>query len=393
MKHSLLKNLFLTSFGCGLFIGIAFLFIAQIFIEPKAGMMGWFSAACVVMGVVIGMVNYFILKLMLLNKLHELSHVAQQIANNNIKLRCDLQSDDVIGDIATSFNKVAQNVTNIVHDISETTDQLALAASTMSVVSMQTSEGVRQQQTETDQVATAMNEMAATVQEVARHASEAADAARQADEASEKGKDVVEESIRSIDGLASEVETAANVIEKLASESDDIGAVLDVIRGIAEQTNLLALNAAIEAARAGEQGRGFAVVADEVRTLASRTHQSTQEIQDMIERLQSGTNNAVKVMETARSQAKSSVSHVGNVAGALETITRSVGTITEMNTQIASASREQKSVAEEINRNVNNISQVANDTASTAECTASGSGEITRLTGELQQLVTRFQSN
>jgi methyl-accepting chemotaxis protein len=261
----------------------------------------------------------------------------------------------------------------------------------MSSITEQATHSVRQQQNEIDQVATAMNEMTATVQEVARNAEQAAQAAQQADHSAQNGASVAGSARREITGLVDEVETSAGVIQELQSESENIGMVLDVIRGIAEQTNLLALNAAIEAARAGEQGRGFAVVADEVRTLASRTQKSTEEIHHMIERLQSGASNAVKVMTQARGKGQGGVGEMGRVTDTLGEIARAVASINDMNTQIASAAEEQSAVAEEINRNVSNISQGSAQSAQGTEQTAFASMELARLAADLQTLVARFK--
>jgi len=250
---------------------------------------------------------------------------------------------------------------------------------------------VRTQRGEIDQVATAMNEMSATVQEVARNAEQAAHAAQNADQCAKSGALVATEAMGGIDALVSEVERSAGAIHELEAESENIGMVLDVIKGIAEQTNLLALNAAIEAARAGEQGRGFAVVADEVRTLASRTQKSTQEIHHMIERLQAGASNAVRVMEAARGKGKLGVEQVERAAESLAEIAGAVATINDMNTQIASAAEEQSAVAEEINRNVVNISHGSVQSARGTEQAALASGELARLATDLHQLVAQFK--
>ena len=202
---------------------------------------------------------------------------------------------------------------------------------------------------------------------------------------------MVERTINAIDALANEVDRAANVIHRLEQDSDQIGTVLDVIKGIAEQTNLLALNAAIEAARAGEQGRGFAVVADEVRTLASRTQHSTSEIQQMIERLQAGAQEAVSVMEDSRSRASDSVSSAQSAGQSLGSITQSVASITDMNTQIAAAADEQSAVAEEINKNIVNINHAAELAANGAQQTSAASTALAELAQDLQEMVGQFK--
>jgi methyl-accepting chemotaxis protein len=321
----------------------------------------------------------------------ELERVSSQLAEGNLTAHAAYQGKDELGRVALAFNRMAERFHGMVQQLSGATSQLAAAAEETSAVTEQTSAGIRQQQSETEQVATAMNEMTATVQEVAHSAASAADAAHKADDEATSGKQVVNRTIDVIDSLANEVEKAAGVIHQLEQDSDKIGTVLDVIRGIAEQTNLLALNAAIEAARAGEQGRGFAVVADEVRTLASRTQQSTAEIQGMIEKLQTGAANAVKVMETSRNQAQAGVEQVAQAGVSLDSITRAVGTINDLNAQIASAAEEQSSVAEEINRNIVNISQVAEQTNQGAQQTAAASEELARLAEQLQGLVGQFR--
>ena len=230
-----------------------------------------------------------------------------------------------------------------------------------------------------------------TAQEMAQNASNAAEGAREADREAQKGREVVNMATQAINALANEVENAAGVIHQVENNSESIGSILEVIRGISEQTNLLALNAAIEAARAGEQGRGFAVVADEVRSLASKTHESTEEIHSMIEQLRASTHSAVDVMKLGQQRAMEAVEHATSAAGSLDAITNAVSTINEMNTQIAAAANEQNSVAEQINSNVVRISEIANETATGSQQTSQASAEVANHVHELQAQVSRFQ--
>ena len=305
--------------------------------------------------------------------------------------RLAARGNDEVTVMAKGFNQFASRIQEMIQQVGGSTNDLAEAADDLKQITETTRDGVQRQRNEIDQVATAMTEMAATVQEVARNAATAAEAARDANEEAGSGKRVVEETIQAINALAGEVQGASDVINKLAADSEAIGGVLDVIRGIAEQTNLLALNAAIEAARAGEQGRGFAVVADEVRTLAQRTQTSTQEIQGMIEKVQSGARNAVSVMESGRDKAADSVSKAGEAGASLGTINYAVSSINDMNMQIASAAEEQSSVAEEINRNIVNIGTVADETAEGSNRIANANEHLVRLGSELQEVVSQFK--
>ena len=321
----------------------------------------------------------------------ELEQATTRLADGDLTVQVDERSEDEFGHISVAFNRMCARFKQSLGAVSASTAQLAAAAEELSAVSEQTSQGIGQQQSGTDQVATAMHEMTATVQEVARNTATAADAARQADGVAKSGTAEVQQTTEAIGALAAEVDRAAQVIQKLSEDSKSIGVVLDVIRAIAEQTNLLALNAAIEAARAGEQGRGFAVVADEVRTLASRTQQSTQEIQEMIARLQAGAGEAVKVMVHGRSQAQTCVGQAGRAGAAFDSIARAVSRITDMSTQVAGAVEEQSAVAEDINRNIVSISQISAQTAAGARQTAAASGELAQLAAQLQSLVGQFR--
>ncbi len=311
--------------------------------------------------------------------------------NNNLTLRSDVDSKDELGDMGRAFNGMLEKFEALIQQVSSSSTQLASASEEVSAVALESAKNVEQQRAETEMVATAINEMTATVHEVAQNAQNASGAAASADNEAQSGKAVVSQTSQAIEQLATEVENAAMVIHTVEEDSESIGSVLDVIKNIAEQTNLLALNAAIEAARAGEQGRGFAVVADEVRTLASRTQESTSEIEAMIVKLQSGSKQAVEVMENGRSQAQEGAEMAKEAANSLDAIVNSIASINEMNTQIAAAAEEQSAVSEEINKNVVNISSISEQTASGAEQTTSASAELSRLATDLQGLIEQFK--
>ena len=321
----------------------------------------------------------------------KLNTASAAMAAGDLTVRCDYAAKDELGQVATAFDAMGEKFQGVIREMSQATVQLASAAEQTSVITDDTSSQLRTQQAETEQVATAMNEMTSTVQDVARTAAGADEAASQADGTAGEGRVVAAEALSATEDLAKEVHHAADVIRQLETESDNIGTVLDVIRGIAEQTNLLALNAAIEAARAGEQGRGFAVVADEVRTLASRTQESTQEIQRMIEGLQQGSKSAAQAMEQGQDKAQRSLEQVRRADQALGEISHAVGQIKSMNAQIATAAEEQGSVAEEINRNVVSIRDLSAQSSDGAAQTATASAELAGLASNLQNIAKRFK--
>lgn len=309
----------------------------------------------------------------------------------DLTLRLEVRSGDEVGQLAGNFNRFVEKLQGLIGEVAESTEQLAGAAEELSAVTGQSSRGVERQKEETEQVATAMNEMAATVREVARNAEQAATAAGEADAQAASGQQVVEETVGSIQAVATALERAGEVIEGVKAGSETIGTILEVITGISEQTNLLALNAAIEAARAGEHGRGFAVVADEVRTLSQRTQTATEEIRQMIENLKQGVGDSVTAMAASRTGVGEAVARAGSAGEALGRITEAVARITEMNTQIASASEEQTAVSEEINKNVTSIHAVAEETASSSQQASSAAVELARLGERLRGLVAQFQ--
>ena len=317
--------------------------------------------------------------------------VAERVAAGDLSHNLISERQDELGQLQRAMQSMTLGLRELIGGISDGVTQIASAAEELSAVTEQTSAGVNSQKVETDQVATAMHEMTATVQEVARNAEEASEAAVAADQQAREGDRVVGEAIAQIERLALEVGNSTAAMGDLKRESDKIGSVLDVIKSVAQQTNLLALNAAIEAARAGEAGRGFAVVADEVRSLAQRTQKSTEEIEELIVGLQTGTQQVAAIMDNSRSLTDSSVELTRRAGGSLESITRTVSAIQSMNQQIAAAAEQQSAVAEEINRSVLNVRDVSEQTSAASEETAASSVELARLGTHLQMLVGRFK--
>lgn len=321
----------------------------------------------------------------------QLENTADAIANGDLTRRIELGGDDEFSHIATTVDKIAAGFQQAIENTLLSTVKLASSAEENSVVSTQTQRNVVEQQQQTQLIATAINELTATVREVAQSAAAAEIASREADSAAVNGQSVVVESISMIETLSLEMEQVTESMKLLGRHSDEIGGVVDVIQGISEQTNLLALNAAIEAARAGEQGRGFAVVADEVRTLAKRTQDATEEIQQMIQRIQQGSRDSMVMMERGTEQAQVSVEKSRQAGDVLRQIIASVEQINAMNTQIATASEQQSSVTEEINQNIINISDISDQTAAGAEQSNVATRELASLAETMRLEVERYR--
>ncbi|MBT2296767.1 methyl-accepting chemotaxis protein [Pseudomonas fluorescens] len=344
-----------------------------------------------VLAMLFGVIAALVITRQIVGPLDQTLKVAERVAAGDLTHNLTSERRDELGQLQRAMQSMTVGLRQLIGGISDGVTQIASAAEQLSAVTEQTSAGVNSQKVETDQVATAMHEMTATVQEVARNAEEASEAAVAADQQAREGEKVVGEAIAQIERLALEVGNSTAAMGDLKRESDKIGSVLDVIKSVAQQTNLLALNAAIEAARAGEAGRGFAVVADEVRSLAQRTQKSTEEIEELIVGLQSGTEQVATIMDNSRSLTDNSVELTRRAGGSLENITRTVSAIQSMNQQIAAAAEQQSAVAEEINRSVLNVRDVSEQTASSSEETAASSAELARLGVHLQTLVGRFR--
>ncbi|AHY41870.1 methyl-accepting chemotaxis protein [Stutzerimonas decontaminans] len=305
--------------------------------------------------------------------------------------RLHIDSRNELGQIATGFNTFLTRLQGMIGEVVGSVQKVSDASEHTADIAIRTDKGVQTQLAEIELVATAVHEMTATAQDVARNATQAAEAANHADRAANQGRHIVQDTGATITELAGEIGRAVDVVQTLARDSENIDAILVTIRNIAEQTNLLALNAAIEAARAGEQGRGFAVVADEVRNLAQKTQQATGEIQQMIQQLQGGTRDVVQVMEQSQNRTQRSVEQADAAAEALQAITQAVSLINDMNNQIASAAEEQSAVAEDINRNVTNIGQVAQQVAAGADEASQASAGLTRLAEQQRRLINQFR--
>ena len=317
--------------------------------------------------------------------------VARTIASGDLSQRVQVEGSDEPAELLKALAAMRDSLSDTIEGISNASSQLASASEELNAVTEDSARGLRQQNNELEQAATAVNEMTAAVEEVARNAASTSDASRETDEHSRNGQDQVRQTVSSINALTNDLTETADNVESLAAEVNSITQMLDVIRAVAEQTNLLALNAAIEAARAGEQGRGFAVVADEVRALAHRTQQSTTEIEQMIGSVQKGASSAVQAMQGSTGLAATTLRLAQAAGEALEGVTRAVSSINERNLVIASASGEQVQVAREVDRNLVNIRDLSTQSAAGAEQTNSASQELSRLAVQLRDLVARFR--
>lgn len=314
----------------------------------------------------------------------------QRMAKGNFSHPVTQGTTDEVGELAASAEDLRTQLGGMLSRLRDASTQVASAAEELSAVAADTENGIEQQRRETDQAATAMNQMVATVQEVARHASESAETAQSVKSDTDKGQDTITGNEDAVNAITVAMTDAAGVIQELNTHAADIGEVIDIITSIADQTNLLALNAAIEAARAGEAGRGFSVVADEVRSLARKTQESTDRISATVQKVQAGSTAAVNAIETSRAKTEDARRQAQEARKALEAIGAGVSMIADLTTQIAAATEEQNSVSDEINRNITGVSEVATQSATSISQVTSSSDELARLAGELKDMSARF---
>jgi methyl-accepting chemotaxis protein len=327
----------------------------------------------------------------IVNPLNRALRVAETVAEGDLTERIQVDGSDEPARLLGALHRMQQNLRTTIQNIADSSNQLASASEELSAVTEDSTRGLHQQNDEIEQAATAVNEMTTAVEEVARNAVITSEASRESDRTTQRGREQVQQTVNSISSLADDVTTSADQVLQLADKVRDISQVLDVIRSIAEQTNLLALNAAIEAARAGEAGRGFAVVADEVRALAHRTQQSTQEIEQMVGGIRHGTDQAVSAMQNSNERARSTLEVAKAAGGALDEIAVAISAINERNLVIASASEEQAQVAREVDRNLTNIRDLSLQSSAGANETAAASQDLSRLAVELNGMVARFR--
>ncbi|CDF95062.1 Methyl-accepting chemotaxis protein I (serine chemoreceptor protein) [Pseudomonas sp. SHC52] len=343
------------------------------------------------LALLVGLIAAWVITRLIVAPLRSVIRVAQQIAGGDLSATVEVTRRDEIGQLMLAMQQMGAGLSSIVSGLQSGIEQLANSAQSLSAVTEQTNLEVSSQKEETEQVATAMNQMTATVHDVARNAEEAAQAAQTADDKVESGQQVVRQSMVRIEQLADSATSASSSIESLSAEIQNIGTVLSVIKSVAAQTNLLALNAAIEAARAGEQGRGFAVVADEVRALAKRTQQSTEEIERLVSALRSAAQTSVQQIQSSGELVKMAVSDALQTESALGSIAAAVSLIQQMNQQIAAAAEQQSSVAEEINRSVTSIRASADQSSLAMQGNAASSIELAQLGVELKGMVGHFR--
>ena len=391
LRPSALRTLFIAFILIGLGMGMLLPVLTYLFGDWKPDSFAWFVLVYAVVGVLLGWVNFLVVKWVVIKKLQQFASLINQVGQKDFSTDYVMTSHDVFGELAVNFNLMLSTLRGMMTELEQLAEEMNVSFLGLNAISNGSHDGVENQRDQLEQVASAMNQMAASAVEVMKYSNEALTASESANEQGNEGKVVIVEAMGAVDNLADQVSAAVTDIGVLKQESDNISQVLTVINDIADQTNLLALNAAIEAARAGDQGRGFAVVADEVRNLAIRTQQSTSEISTIITKLQSGAVKAVATMERGQQQAGEGVELTERAAEMLAEISGSIQVIVAMNSQIANASKEQSTVAESINQNINLINDSAEGASTSTHEVSNANSRLSAVAMRMQAIVGAFK--
>jgi methyl-accepting chemotaxis protein len=391
MKTSLLRNLLMSFLAFGVGVALIFPFYADFFVDWKPGMLPWFVVGCLVAGVMIGVVNYWLLNVILLKKLRRISEVAIAISNKDISHSCTLQSDDTIGEIIDSFNKMADNLRELIGQTIAISDTVHKGSASIVDFMHDTISNLNEQHTKSDEIGHAVGNLASTISEIAEHSKDAASSARDAAQIARDGGNVVAQSVRGMRQIENSVNQAAESIQELNKHSESIGQTVTLIKEISDQTNLLALNAAIEAARAGEQGRGFSVVADEVRKLAERAVGATNEISAMVVAIRQQTADVISHMKNSSAEVQSGVENANLAGQSLQKIVDSVAQVTIMVESVASTTARQKEDVMRVERNIVEITSLIDKSTKIITLGEAASHELDRLSGDLNGTVKVFK--
>lgn len=391
MKPSILRNLMFSFLALGLVMGAVFPVFANLFVEWKPGMLVWFVVSALAAGAIVGLANYWLVNWVLLSKLRRISQVATAISNKDISHSCTMQSHDMIGEIINGFNKMASNLRDLIGEVASMSGHVNRDASTIQdLMAGVRTRFVAQQQT-VGSINSSTETLSDTVAQISSSASQVSEAARNASNLAKSGGNIVQETIQGMRQINESVTLGSSAVDNLGRKSDEIGAIVAVINGIAEQTNLLALNAAIEAARAGEQGRGFAVVADEVRKLAEKTAQATQEISSMIQSVQMETRNAISTMQSGTEQVRGGVEKATEAGRALQEIVLSVERVSEMIELIAAGAASQNQMVSGVRGHVDEISRMVRDASADTVTGEQATSELANLSAKLDQVIKQFK--